>query len=244
MRLPTVLLCVVFSLAAHVSTAQIVVEPEASVAFPLYIDVAVPNDATRFSLTERWTNPLVFAPRLRVTYLRDRHEFSALAAPLRINGSGMLTRSVDFVDSRFVAGRLTESRYRFDSYRATYRYLVLNRDAAMLSLGATMKLRSAAIELRQQPEIQAEKTDVGVVPLIAFRLWVPVGGVGAVVFEGDALAAPQGRAADVLLAFDYETIDGMIIRLGGRLLEGGADVDEVYNFSAIGYAVLGVRFVL
>jgi len=48
--------------------------------------------------------------------------------------------------------------------------------------------------------------------------------------EGDALAAKQGRAEDVLIAATYEFSDHFVSRAGYRMLEGGADNDEVYNF--------------
>ena len=60
-----------------------------------------------------------------------------------------------------------------------------------------------------------------------------------VLFEGDALAAPQGRAEDVLLAGIYKFSDHIMVRLGYRILEGGADNDEVYNFALFHYASAG-----
>jgi len=56
---------------------------------------------------------------------------------------------------------------------------------------------------------------------------------------GDALAAPQGRAEDVLLALQYRPGDDLMLRLGYRILEGGADNDEVYSFTLINYLVVG-----
>jgi hypothetical protein len=54
------------------------------------------------------------------------------------------------------------------------------------------------------------------------------------------LAAPQGRAEDVLAAVVLRLSDSYAMRAGYRILEGGADNDEVYNFSLFNYAVLGV----
>jgi hypothetical protein len=61
-------------------------------------------------------------------------------------------------------------------------------------------------------------------------------------FEGDALAAPQGRAEDVLLAGTWKLSDHITARLGYRILEGGADNDEVYNFALLHYASAGISF--
>jgi len=57
---------------------------------------------------------------------------------------------------------------------------------------------------------------------------------------GDALAAPQGRAEDVLIAMHYIVSDKIGIKAGYRILEGGADNDEVYNFSLFNYLATGV----
>ena len=56
----------------------------------------------------------------------------------------------------------------------------------------------------------------------------------------DAAAAPQGRAEDVLVALEREIRPGLTLRLGYRLLEGGADNDEVYTFTALHYGVIGL----
>jgi hypothetical protein len=62
--------------------------------------------------------------------------------------------------------------------------------------------------------------------------------------EGDALAAPQGRAEDVFAGIYFYEDSFLRIKAGYRVLEGGADNDEVYNFSLVHYAVIGgiVRF--
>ncbi|MFK7845351.1 MAG: hypothetical protein AB8G77_08625 [Rhodothermales bacterium] len=58
--------------------------------------------------------------------------------------------------------------------------------------------------------------------------------------DGDALAAPQGRAEDVLVALTFSATDQLDIKLGYRILEGGADNDEVYNFTLVNYASVGL----
>jgi hypothetical protein len=63
-----------------------------------------------------------------------------------------------------------------------------------------------------------------------------------ILFEGDALGAKQGRAEDVLLAGTYKFSDHFRIRLGYRILEGGADGAEVYNFALFHYASAGIVY--
>lgn len=60
--------------------------------------------------------------------------------------------------------------------------------------------------------------------------WWPAPRTG-LVLDMDALAAPQGRAGDILAAALYAPSRHLQLYYGGyRLLEGGADVDQLYNF--------------
>ena len=68
--------------------------------------------------------------------------------------------------------------------------------------------------------------------------WKPSEKAG-ILLEGDALAAPQGRAEDVLVAATYRLSDHFKIKAGYRILEGGADNDEVYSFALFNYALAG-----
>jgi hypothetical protein len=58
--------------------------------------------------------------------------------------------------------------------------------------------------------------------------------------EGDAAAAAQGRAEDVLLTLQYSLNEKVHFRAGYRFIEGGADVEEVYNFSLIHFFSAGL----
>jgi len=104
----------------------------------------------------------------------------------------------------------------------------------------TGKIRDAAITVSWSGTT-AEKTNIGFVPLLHFSLrWLPEGAAGLLV-EADALAAPQGRAEDALVALLYRLGQRRFIYAGYRILEGGADNDEVYNFALVHYAAVGVE---
>jgi hypothetical protein len=60
--------------------------------------------------------------------------------------------------------------------------------------------------------------------------------------DGDALAAPQGRAEDVQIAVTYKVSENLQVRAGYRILEGGADNDGVYNFVLFHYASIGLSY--
>jgi len=139
----------------------------------------------------------------------------------------------------FAAGSRVESTFRFNSYRAGYRYLLCDSQRFRLGAGGCVKVRDAAIELRDAAS-SSEKTDLGFVPLLSLSAaWVVRPGI-RLLAELDGLAAPQGRAEDLLLAVEAQINDMVSAYAGYRLLEGGADNDEVYTFSLFQYAVAGV----
>jgi hypothetical protein len=106
-------------------------------------------------------------------------------------------------------------------------------------LGFTAKIRDAKIAM-SSTGLESEKVNVGFVPIINFRvLWKPYEKFG-VLLEGDALAAPQGRAEDISIAATYRLSDSFGLKAGYRILEGGADNDEVYNFALFNYALVGL----
>jgi hypothetical protein len=105
----------------------------------------------------------------------------------------------------------------------------------------TAKIRDAEIALTSAA-LSASKTNVGFVPLLHVRLdWDWTAKLG-LLCEIDAAAAKQGRAEDVLLALAWRVSPQLRLRLGYRFVEGGADVDEVYNFAWIHYIAAGLAF--
>lgn len=56
------------------------------------------------------------------------------------------------------------------------------------------------------------------------------------------MAARQGRAEDAQIALTYNLAKGVRFRAGYRILEGGADNSEVYNFALFHYASAGLTF--
>ena len=108
-----------------------------------------------------------------------------------------------------------------------------------MAAGFTAKIRDAETSLYG---VEARrKTNTGFVPLLnAHAAWRPGDGALGVVVDIDALAAPQGRAEDVLLAGTWAFRDGLELRAGYRMVEGGADNDEVYSFAWLHYIVVGL----
>jgi hypothetical protein len=218
------------------------VDLEAGVAFAARNDVAIPGDGgTRISFTDALTTSPAPVARLRIGAVLGRHTVFALAAPLRLTARGTLPGTVDFSGVTFPAGSAVRADYRFDSWRATWRYGVARSAPWELDLGLTAKIRDAAISMAG-PGGVAEKANLGVVPLISFRVaWWSSPWWGLLV-DGDALVGPNGgRAEDVLIAAQWRVREGTLARLGYRVLEGGADAETAYNFALVHYLTAGLQ---
>ncbi len=224
---------------------QTIFDFETGVVFSGYNDVRIPGDqGTLFSLSKELdASPKVFY-RVRAGYtFHTRHNLSLLYAPLAVKSNGSIPRDLTFEGVVFPANTTLIGFYKFNSYRLTYRYDIVEKPRFEFGLGFTAKVRDAKISLSSQ-SFYSEKTNVGFVPIINFRLeWKPDDKL-SLLFEGDALAAPQGRAEDVLVAACYRFSDKVSLKGGYRILEGGADNDEVYNFALFNYAAVGLIFSL
>jgi hypothetical protein len=227
----------------QVSFAQTVLEAEGAYVIPGYNDVAIPGDSgTRFSLTEDLEAEETFAFRVRVSHtFSEKHWVALLAAPLTMKSHGTVDKDVDFNGKTFAAGTPLDSTYRFDSYRLIYRYRIHKSQEWQFSFGAAVKVRDAAIKL-EGGGTSSGKSDTGVVPLLSFDvIWTPVENFHLVI-DGEALAAPQGRAEDVLFAVQYDVARQLSLTAGYRVLEGGSDNDEVYTFALFHQIVVGAAW--
>jgi hypothetical protein len=222
---------------------KLFLDVETGWVFPGYCDVQIPGDTgTRFSLTNDLSTSGSLFIRLRAAYrFTLRHSVLALFAPLSLDGSGTVERPINFNGVTFPAGTPLESLYRFNSYRLTYRYGLKESVKLRIGIGLTAKIRDAAIRLRGGGR-ESEKTNVGFVPLLHFFLDWRLAPSWRFLLEGDAAAASQGRAEDVFIGLIYQAGEKWSLRAGYRILEGGADVREVYNFALLSYAALGLKY--
>jgi len=220
--------------------AQSMVDIEAGYVIPGYNDVAIPGDTgTRFSLTEDLKADETVAFRFRYGHnLSDKHWLALLIAPLTMESEGTLDKDISFNEETFPAGTPLRATFRFNSYRLVYRYLLHKSEKLQFSAGVAGKVRDAEIKLEGGGK-STSKTDLGFVPLLSFNLtWTPRDRFHLLI-DGEALAAPQGRAEDVLFAAQYDLNRNLALKAGYRILEGGADNDEVYTFSLFHYVVAG-----
>jgi hypothetical protein len=216
---------------------------ETGIVVPGYCDVRIPGDGgTFFSLTDDLSTGSAAFLRLRAGFRpHRRHTILALFAPLTLSGSGPLDRPVDYNGLTFPAGTPLESVYRFNSYRLSWRYGLKEGERWRIGLGLTAKIRDAFIQLSGDAQ-STRNSNVGFVPLLNFFLEWRLSPGFRFLLEGDAAAAPQGRAEDVQLAIVYQKNKNWEVRAGYRILEGGADNDRVYNFALFHYFLVGLKY--
>lgn len=231
------------SLVATDVQADVFVDVESGAVSSGYNDVRIPGDTgSDISLTDDLKSDLSEFWRVRLgIYLGEKHRLSLLVAPLRLKAFGSVERAIEYSGVTFEAGEALSARYQFDSYRLTYSYALVRSDRLHFDIGFTAKIRDAAIRIESELR-SSEKTNTGFVPLINFAINWAFNSQFGLLIEGDALAAPQGRAEDVLLAPYADVSDRLRLRIGYRVLEGGADNDEVYTFALMHYASVGVSW--
>ena len=229
--------------------SQFSLKVESGIAFPGYNDVRAPNGAqetgTLFSLKDDFDeieNPIYFRAEAMYT-IKDKHTFELTAAPLVVEAENYNNPSTLFFEDQEFNGDNINGRYQFNTYRFSYRYRIYNREKFMLDLGATLLTRDAEISITQGNSF-TNNTDLGFVPLLSFHTEYACQPNFSFLLKGDALVGPQGRAEDVFLGVRYNPIENIGIRAGYRIIEGGADVDQVYNFALFHFASAGLVYTL
>jgi len=226
------------------NSAQPFINIESGIASPLYNDTRIPgNSGTFFSLKDDLKTSPVFFYRLRCGYLFNKHHISILYAPIAFTSEGKFRDDVLFMNENFIANNLTTGYYKFNSYRLTYWYKIVETERINIGLGLTGKIRDAEIKLNSN-SVEASKTDLGFVPLIHFFFSYSIQNKILFKLEGDALGAKQGRAEDFLLSFNYQLTHAVQLFSGYRILEGGSNGSSVYTFAWINYFSFGTNIIL
>lgn len=223
--------------------AEYVINLQGAAVFTEKNDIRIPGDSgTKFSLADDLSADTAYTGRLEAGYIHNAKDyFGIVVAPLNVDSHGRVDRNIDYAGTTFLAGTDLEATFRFDSYRLTWRRKLVSRDDLDVWLGMSGNIRDAAITVEGGGQ-RAEKTNTGFVPLINFLLDWRFSKPWSFRVAGDALVGPQGRAEDVLLALIYDIAPSTKLFAGYRVLEGGADNDEVYTFSLFHYAVAGMEF--
>lgn len=202
--------------------------------------VQIPNDqdGTRFSLEQLVGSGPWPAARLYFNWdINERHGLRLVVAPLSYTESGVFDETVNFNGAIFLPGLPTEATYKFNSWRLGYRYRFHQGKRWTWWVGATANIRDAKIEL-QQGNTTSRDTDVGFVPLLYLSGTVKIAPRWRMVFDFEGLAGGPGRVEDLALKFAYDISERWSVTGGYRTVEGGADVDAVYNFAWFNSAVV------
>ena len=236
-----IILFLIISITFSGAYAQLKLDIETGIPFQGYNEIRIPNETgTTFDFNNDFElqGPVIpIRLKLNYTFAEKNHLF-ALYAPLGLNYEGPAPFDISFQQSLFNAGQMIEGFYKFNSYRLGYRRDVLKSDGWTIGVGFTAKIRDARVQLSTN-ESSDKKDDVGFVPLLhifaalEFDRWM-------IFLEGDGLAGGPGRAFDFFLGGSFNITDNLSGKAGYRILEGGADVTDVYNFTLINFAIIGL----
>lgn len=226
------------------SAPALEVELEGGFLWQTVNDVQIPNSAegTRFSLVDLAGKGPYPAGRLYITWnINEKHGLRLLLAPFSVTEEVMPPAGISFEGEDFAKGTPLDATYKFNSWRMSYRYAFHRGERATWRIGFTAKIRDAKIEL-SEPGKSSSKTDLGFVPLLHISTDIKLSPGWLISADIDALAGGPGRAVDFSLKLGYLLNRRLLLSAGYRTLEGGADVDEVYNFAWLHYAVFSVTY--
>ena len=231
------------SLNSNLSTnAQTFVNLESGAFFTAINDIRNGNNGTLFSLKNDFQTPVSPFLRLRAGYLSNgKNHFSLLYAPLKILETGTLEKDILVDGKNFKANIPIEVVYKFNSYRFTYNGRIIFKDNFKFGLGLSAKIRDAGVSLKNREHLR-ENFSIGFVPLVnVIANWDISQKVG-IKFLVEGIIASKGRAIDLSLSGKYNFTKNLQGNIGYRLLEGGADGTNRYNFIQLHFAFASFNF--
>ena len=232
-------ICLNANLAAN---AQTFVNLESGAFFTNINDIRYGSNGTLFSLKNDFQTPVSPFLRLRIGFLTDeKNHFSILYAPLKIVETGTLANDILFDGNNFKANMPIEAVYMFNSYRFTYNRRIINKDNFNFGLGLSAKIRDAGVSLKNS-ELFKENFNVGFAPLINLIANWDISQKMGVNFFGEGIAASKGRAIDISLSGRYTFSESLQGNFGYRLLEGGANGTERYNFIQLHFIFASLNY--
>jgi hypothetical protein len=218
-------------------------EVESGAVHILHNNIGTNSSTGSLFNTTNIENQINFYARFSYYFNLDRkNSFKLMVAPLSVNGEGTLSNSFEYGNKNFIPAH-TSYKYKFNSYRATYRRTIFENKDITFRLGLTIKIRDAFISLSQENS-QYKKSNIGVIPLMHLNFEYRPIKKWAIITEVDLAAAPQGRAIDFAVSGRYDVNEYLDVAIGYRFLEGGAQNSKVYNMAFINYyfLALGMKF--
>jgi hypothetical protein len=232
-------ICLNANLAAN---AQTFVNLESGAFFTGMNDIRYGSNGTLFSLKNDFQTPVSPYLRLRIGYLSDeKNHFSILYAPLRIVETATIANDILFDGNNFKANMPIEAVYMFNSYRFTYNRRIITKKNFNFGLGLSAKIRDAGVSLKNS-ELFKENFNVGFAPLINLIANWDISQKMGVNFFGEGIAASKGRAIDISLSGRYTFSESLQGNFGYRLLEGGANGTDRYNFIQLHFIFASLNY--
>ena len=230
-------------LNSNLSTnAQTFVNLESGAFFTDINDIRNGNNGTLFSLKNDFQTQVSPFLKLRVGYLSNgKNHFSFLFAPLKIVETGTIEKDILFDGKNFKANMPIEAVYKFNSYRLTYNRRIISKDNFKFGLGLSAKIRDAGVSLKNK-ELLSENFSIGFVPLINLLTNWDISQKMGVDFFGEVIAASKGRAIDLSLSGRYSFSKNLQGNIGYRLLEGGANGTNRYNFIQLHFIFASLNY--
>lgn len=167
--------------------------------------------------------------RLTGTFdLKSGNQLYLLYAPLQTSYNFNATKNFRFNDTTFSNGEDTEVTYKFNSYRIGYLWN-WKSSSFRYWIGAVGKIRDATIAVSQGSKNDSY-SNVGFVPLASYGFDWQLTSFFSIFHHTDALGSSRGAAYDSQIEFKINT-SKLSTSLGKRILGGGADNTNVYNFA-------------
>jgi hypothetical protein len=224
------------------TNAQPFVNLESGAFFTGVNDIRNGKNGTFFSMKNDFQTPVSPFLRLRVGYLsNEKNHFSFLFAPLKIAETETIENDIVFDGKTFKANLPIEAIYKFNSYRFTYNRRIISKDNFRFGLGFSVKIRDAGISLKNTDYLR-ENFSIGFVPLINLSANWDISQKMGVDFFGEAIAASKGRAIDLSLSGRYNFSKNLHVNIGYRLLEGGANGTNRYNFIQLHFIFAALNY--
>ena len=230
-------------LNSNLSTnAQTFVNLESGALFTDVNNIRNGNQGTLFSLNNDFQTPVSPFLRLRVGYLiNGKNHFTVLYAPLKIIVTSTIEKDILFDGEYFKANIPIEAVYKFNSYRLTYNRRIISKDNFKFGLGLSAKIRDAGVSLKNR-DLLIENFSVGFAPLINLLVNWDISKKMGVDFFGEGIIASKGRAIDLSLSGRYSLTKNLQGNIGYRLLEGGADGTNRYNFIRLHFIFASLNY--
>ncbi len=151
---------------------ELTLRADLGVVTPLYHRIQYSEEGTDFDYVGDGGQNVLFTFNRLATDVRlgSRHHLTFVFQPLRLETSVRLAQDVTVDDAVFEEGQPVDLLYNFPYYRTTYLYDLRQSEDAEFSIGGGLQIRNATIVFRRADgELQRDRRDLGLVPLLKLR---------------------------------------------------------------------------